>query len=81
MSNLFCVECGFIEAPNFTRIMHSVVLIAETEAEALQYAVQLCPEAFAECLEHRVVQINHLIIDYATGDTVLKEKRSKEFHC
>ena len=81
MYKLFSVDCGFLEAPNFTRVLHTIVLLAETDTDALRYAVQLCPADFAECPVHRVVEIKHLIIDYTTGGTVFEENKPKEYHC
>jgi hypothetical protein len=81
VQKLFSVEAGVLEAPNLTRILFSIVTVAETEEKALQYAQQHYPEALAEGTEHRVVAIKHLIIDWRAGEAVLEEKHSEEFHC
>ena len=81
MYKLFSVEAGLLETPNRTRILFSVITMAETEEEALQFAQQKYPEALAEGTERRVVQINHVIIDWRAGETVIEEKHSKQFHC
>ena len=81
MSKLFSVECGILEAPNRTHILFSVITMAATEEEALQYAQQHYPEALAAGTEHRVVAIKHLIIDWRAGEAVIEEKHSKQFHC
>jgi hypothetical protein len=81
VSKLFSVEAGLLEAPNRTRILFSIVTVADTEENALQYAQQHYPEALAEGTEHRVVALKHLIIDWRAGEAVLEETHSKEFHC
>jgi len=81
VSKLFSVECGVLEEPNFTRILHCVITIAETEEQALQYARRHYPDIFAACPEHRVVKMKHMIIDYCTSETVIEASRTKEFHC
>jgi hypothetical protein len=81
MLKLFSVECGFLEPPNLTRILFSVVTMAETEDDALQYAQRHYSEALAEGTEHRVVAIKHLIIDWRAGQAVIEEKHSRQFHC
>lgn len=81
MLKLYSVECGYLEAPNLTRTVYSVVTTAETEDEALQYAQQHYPEALAGGTEHRVVAIKHVIIDWRAGEAVIEEKHSKQFHC
>ena len=81
MLKLFSVECGFLEAPNLTRTLFSVVTVAEAEDEALQYAQQHYPDALAEGTEHRVVDIKHAIIDWRAGEALIEGKHSKQFHC
>jgi hypothetical protein len=81
VSRLFSVEAGFLEAPNLTRTLYSIVTMAETEGEALQYANRHYPLAFTEGPEHRVVEIKHAIIDWRAGEAVIEQKHSKQFHC
>jgi hypothetical protein len=81
VQKLFSVEAGLLEAPNRTRILFSVITMAESKDEALQYAQQHYPESLAEGTEDRVVAIKHLIIDWRAGEAVIEEKHSKEFHC
>jgi hypothetical protein len=81
MLKLYSVECGYLEAPNLTRTLYSVVTTADTEDEALQYAKRHYPEALAEGTEHRVVEMRHLIIDWRAGEAVIEGKHSKQFHC
>jgi hypothetical protein len=81
MLKLYSVESGFLEPPNLTRTLFSVVTMAETEDEALQYAKRHYPEALAEGTEHRVAEIKHLIIDWRAGEAVIEAKHSKQFHC
>jgi hypothetical protein len=81
MLQLFSVEAGVLEEPNRTRILFSIVTVAETEDEARRYAQQHYPEALAEGTEHHVVAIKHLIIDWRAGEAVIEEKHSKQFHC
>jgi hypothetical protein len=81
VSRLFSVEAGFLEAPNLTRILFSVVTIAETEDDALRYAKLHYPEAFAEGTGHRVIEIRHAIIDWRAGEAVITEKHAKQFNC
>ncbi len=81
MQKLYSVEAGFLQAPNLTRTLYSVVTTAETEDEALQYAKRHYPEAFSEGPEHRVVEIRHAIIDWRAGEAVIEGKHSKQFHC
>jgi hypothetical protein len=57
VQKLFSVEAGVLEAPNRTRILFSIITVADTEEEALQYAQQKYPEALAEGTERRVVAI------------------------
>lgn len=81
MLKLCSVEAGFIEAPNLTRTLFSVITTAETEDDALRYAKLHYPEAFAEGTEHRVVEVKHAIIDWRAGEAVIEGKHSQQFHC
>jgi hypothetical protein len=81
MLKLFSVECGYFEAPNLTRTLYSIVTMAQTEDEALQYAQRHYPKALSRGSEHRVVEIKHAIIDWRAGEAVIEGKHSKQFHC
>jgi hypothetical protein len=81
MLKLFSVEAGLLEAPNLTRILFSIVTVAETKDEALLFAQRHYPEAIAEGTERRVVEIKHLIIDWRAGEAVIEEKHTRRFHC
>ena len=80
-TKLYSFESGLLVESNRTRILFSVITMAATEEEALQYAQQHYPEALAAGTEHRVVAIKHLIIDWRAGEAVIEEKHSKQFHC
>jgi hypothetical protein len=81
MLKLYSAECGYLEAPNLTRTLYSVVTTAETEDEALQYAKRHYSKAFTEGTEHGVAEIKHSIIDWRAGEAVIEGKYSKQFHC
>ena len=82
MLKLYSVETGFNELPNLTRILTSVVVMANTSDEALQFAQRHYPEALAKGAEHRVVEVEHVVVNWPDGEVVIIEKRpSPQFHC
>ena len=80
-TKLYSVESGLLVESNRTRILFSVITMAATEEEALQFAQQKYPEALAEGTERHVVEINHVLIDWRAGEAVINEKHTKQFHC
>lgn len=81
MQKLFSVEAGILIAPTRTRVLHGVITTAETEDDALQYAIRHYPEQFAQCPVHRVLAMKHMILDYSSGETRIEEDQPTEFHC
>ncbi len=82
MLKLYGVECGYKQSPNLTRILTSIIVMADSKDEALQFAQHRYPEALAQGAEHRIVEVNHVIINWPDGEVaVIEEKHSKQFHC
>jgi LmbE family N-acetylglucosaminyl deacetylase len=82
MRKLYSVEAGHKQNPRLTRILSSVVVLAETKDEALQFARQQYPEALSAGTENRVREIDHVFINWPEGETVVIEKLpSRQFHC
>jgi hypothetical protein len=79
---LYGVETEFQELPNLTRILTSVVVMANTSDEALQFAQHRYPEALAGGDEHRVVEVEHVFVNWPDDSVVIVEKRhSQQYHC
>jgi hypothetical protein len=79
---LFSVDSGFKEPPNLFRISTSVVVVAESKGEAIQFAQQKYPEVFSEGTECLVMEVNHVTIRWDKGEVaVIDQKHSKQFHC
>jgi hypothetical protein len=57
VSTLFSVDSGYKELPNLFRISTSVVVVAESKGEAIQFAQRQYPEVFAEGTQCHVIEV------------------------
>jgi hypothetical protein len=81
VSRLFSVDSGYKELSNLTRILSSIIVMANTADEALACPTPL-PWALAQGAEHRIAEVNHVVINRPDGEAaVIEEKRSRQFHC
>lgn len=82
MYKLFRVDTGFRESPTLTRILTSIVVMAETKDDALRFAQDRYPEVLSQGTDHRIVEVEHLLVDWPDGSVVIFEKQhSKQLHC
>jgi hypothetical protein len=82
MTTLFNVETGFKELPILTRILSSIIVMAESKEEALRLAQRHYPEVLAQGTEHRVIEVEHVVVNWPSGEVaVIEKKNSRQFHC
>jgi hypothetical protein len=71
---LFSIDTGFCERPNLTRTLASIVVMAETKDDALRFARHRYPEVLSQGTELRIVEVDHLLVDWPDGSVVIVEK-------
>jgi hypothetical protein len=82
MQRLFSVETGYKQSNNLQRTLTSIIVMAESSDQALQFAQRHYPEALAQGTEHRIIAISHVYLNFPEGEAVVIERlRSKQFHC
>jgi hypothetical protein len=74
MARLFSVECGPKELPNLCRMTTSIVVLAETPDEAVQYVEIHCPDVLADASIQHVIEAQHVEINWQDGETLVIEK-------
>ena len=82
MYKLFSIDSGYKQSANLTRILSSIVVLAESKDEALLFAQRQYPESLASGAEHRVIEVDHVVVNWPDGSVVIVEKQhSKQLHC
>ncbi len=82
MPKLFSVETGYKQNANLQRTLTSIIVMADSPDHALQFAQRQYPEALTAGTEHRVIEINHAIVNWPEGETTVIERlHCKQFHC
>jgi hypothetical protein len=82
MLKLYSVDTGYKQSANLQRILTSIIVIADSSDQALQFAQRHYPEALIAGTEHRVIEINHVIVNWPEGETaVIENLHCKQFDC
>lgn len=82
MLKLYSVETGYKQSVDLQRTLTSIIVIAKSPDQALQFAQRHSPEALAQGTEHRIIEATHVYINFPEGEAVVVERlHSNQFHC
>jgi 23S rRNA A2030 N6-methylase RlmJ len=73
MPKLFCVELGIRQRKNLCRMTSSVLIMAKTPADAVEYVTRRCPRLLRRATVQRVFETGHVVVDWPTGDVAIVE--------
>ena len=75
---LFSVEIGIRQRKNLCRMRSSIVVTAETSADAVRYVEQHFPNTVANAEIQRVCEVEHVFVDWPTGTVCIAEAQPSE---
>lgn len=74
MTTLFSVEPGYKELPTLSRVLSSIIVIANIANEVLLFAKRHYPESLSACAEHRLLEVEHVLVKWPDGLVDIVEK-------